>query len=479
MADNKQAIRPGSYLKRERSAIQKATTITPMVWGALGSEDCPVADEVVEVKSYRDFKEKFCMTDEQAKKSELALAINLWFLLNNSSMFVYNVNPILVTATDEASCYGVLKDPGSAKGLTIKAKYPGRWVENLKLEVTTEAVKVTYGNVTEVFEKKLDSVNQSQFLTATYVKPVDSDSVGDPFSSLEANTYRLTVTTQAPDPEAVAKDEYKQDKINKYLEKLLTEDSITIVTEYVYNSDKYLIVGANKLESELGIKILPITSIASVLVDSIPTYVGYRGMVCTPNLQVMNPITGNLEEHPPTVAVPAVFGQLTTLYGIQQAPAGLEAILPNVTGVTKTYTEREQGILNASNINCIIPKKRYGVVIWGNRLVNSDQDRDYVSDLLLDDYIDNWIQADTEYFVFKNADDIMYSEITARITAFLRELWSKGALAGETADEAFAVRCDKELNANAKKGEVYVEVGWAKKYPAEFIYTTVKYISNK
>ena len=116
-------------------------------------------------------------------------------------------------------------------------------------------------------------------------------------------------------------------------------------------------------------------------------------------------------------------------------------------------------------------------MLWGNRLINSDQDRDYVSDLLLDDYIDNWIKADTETFVFKNADDIMYSEITARITAFLRELWSKGALAGETPNEAFSVRCDKELNADAKKGEVYAEVGWAKKYPAEFIYTTVKHMS--
>lgn len=56
----------------------------------------------------------------------------------------------------------------------------------------------------------------------------------------------------------------------------------------------------------------------------------------------------------------------------------------------------------------------------------------------------------------------MYSEITARITAFLRGLWSNGALAGETPNEAFAVRCDKELNAGAKKGEVYAEVGWAK-----------------
>nr|DAH16307.1 MAG TPA: tail sheath protein [Caudoviricetes sp.] len=470
MADNKQVVRPGSYLKRERDIVQKATTVTPLVWGAIGSEDCPIGDSVVEVKSYKDFKDKFCMTDEQAKQSKLALAVNLWFLLNSSSMFVYNINPILVNTPNEAKCYGVMQDADSVTGLTVKAKYAGRWAESLKLEVTTDAVKVMYGDVTEVFEKKLESVNQSQFLTATYTGE------GDPFAKLTAQVYTFKVTADAP--ELPIQDTAKQANIDKYLEKLMREDTITIATEYVYGEPKFIQNSAKKLEEELGIKVFPISSLEYVdVTHDLPTYDGYRGMVCTPYVTVMNPITGVIEEQPPTVAVPAIFGKLVTKYGIQQAPAGVEAILPNVTGVSYEYTEREQGILNASNINCIIPKKRYGVVLWGNRLINSDQDRDYVSDLLLDDYIDNWIKADTETFVFKNADDIMYSEITARITAFLRELWANGALAGETPNEAFAVRCDKELNADAKKGEVYAEVGWAKKYPAEFIYTTVKYMS--
>jgi hypothetical protein len=470
MADNKQVVRPGSYLKRERDIVQKATTVTPLVWGAIGAEDCPIGDSVVEVKSYKDFKDKFCMTDEQAKQSKLALAVNLWFLLNSSSMFVYNINPILVNTPNEASCYGVMQGAEASTGLTVKAKYAGRWAESLKLEVTTEAVKVMYGDVTEVFEKKLESVNQSQFLTATYTGE------GDPFAKLTAQVYTFKVPLLEPHVDLQDTD---QKNMDKYLEKLMREDTITIATEYVYEDEPTLIQNsAKKLEEELGIKVLPISSIKYVdVTQELPTYNGYRGMVCTPNVTVMNPITGVIEEQPPTVAIPAIFGKLITKYGIQQAPAGVEAILPNVTGVSYEYTEREQGILNASNFNCIIPKKRYGVVLWGNRLINSDQDRDYVSDLLLDDYIDNWIKADTETFVFKNADDIMYSEITARITAFLRELWSNGALAGETPNEAFAVRCDKELNADAKKGEVYAEVGWAKKYPAEFIYTTVKYMS--
>lgn len=470
MADNKQVVRPGSYLKRERDIVQKATTVTPLVWGAIGAEDCPIGDSVVEVKSYKDFKDKFCMTDEQAKQSKLALAINLWFLLNSSSMFVYNINPILVNTPNEASCYGVMQGADSVIGLTVKAKYAGGWAENLKLEVTTDAVKVMYGDVTEVFEKKLESVNQSQFVTATYTGE------SDPFDKLTAQVYTFKVPSLEPHVDLQDTD---QKNMDKYLEKLMREDTITIATEYVYEDEPTLIQNsAKKLEEELGIKVLPISSIKYVdVTQELPTYNGYRGMVCTPNVTVMNPITGVIEEQPPTVAIPAIFGKLITKYGIQQAPAGVEAILPNVTGVSYEYTEREQGILNASNFNCIIPKKRYGVVLWGNRLINSDQDRDYVSDLLLDDYIDNWIKADTETFVFKNADDIMYSEITARITAFLRELWSNGALAGETPNEAFAVRCDKELNADAKKGEVYAEVGWAKKYPAEFIYTTVKYMS--
>lgn len=460
MADNKQVVRPGSYLKRERDVVQKATTVTPMVWGAIAREDVPVENGVIEVKSFKDFKEKFCMTDEQAKKSKLALAVNLWFLLNSSSMFIYNENPYTTKAK---------KDTG--KTLAFEAKYPGLWVKDLSIEGTSDSIIVKYNGITEVLEKTVNGVNQSRFIKVVATSGAVTD------TNVAEFTGTATLTTDnitLPEEE----DTKKQSNMDTYLEKLMAEDTITVVTEYVYNSDKMLHGSATKLEEDLGIKVLPITAIEFVdIAKDIPVYAGYRGMVCTPYVKVMNPITGATEEQPPTVAVPAIFGKLITQYGIQQAPAGVEAILPNVTGVTRAYTEREQGVINASNINCIIPKKRYGVVIWGNRLINSDQDRDYVSDLLLDDYIDNWIKADTETFVFKNADDIMYSEITARITAFLRELWSKGALAGETANEAFAVRCDKELNADAPKGEVYAEVGWAKKYPAEFIYTTVKYMS--
>lgn len=459
MADNKQVVRPGSYLKRERDIVQKATTVTPLVWGAIGSEDCPIGDSVVEVKSYKDFKDKFCMTDEQAKQSKLALAVNLWFLLNSSSMFVYNVNPYTTKAKKAVG-----------EKVTFEAKYAGLWAKDLAIQITDDSITVKYNDVTEVLEKKVASVNQSKFIQVTGTGVTDTDLAG---LTKEAVTLDVTGITAPTEDEAK-----KQANMDKYLEKLMREDTITIVTEYVYGEPKFIQNSAKKLEEELGTKLLPISSIKYVdVAKDLPTYEGYRGMVCTPNITVMNPITGVIEEQPPTVAIPAIFGKLVTKYGIQQAPAGVEAILPNVTGVSYEYTEREQGILNASNFNCIIPKKRYGVVLWGNRLINSDQDRDYVSDLLLDDYIDNWIKADTETFVFKNADDIMYSEITARITAFLRELWSKGALAGETPNEAFSVRCDKELNADAKKGEVYAEVGWAKKYPAEFIYTTVKYMS--
>lgn len=461
MADNKQVVRPGSYLKRERDIVQKATTVTPLVWGAIGAEDCPIGDSVVEVKSYKDFKDKFCMTDEQAKQSELALAINLWFLLNSSSMFVYNANPYTTKAKKLVG-----------EKVTFEAKYAGLWAKDLAIQITDDSITVTYSDVTEVLEKKVASVNQSKFIQVTETGVTDTDLAG-----LTKGAVTLDVTGITAPTENEAK---KQTNMDTYLEKLMIEDTITIATEYVYDDDPtFILKSATKLEDELGIKVFPITSVSYMdVTQEISSFEGgYRGMVCTPNVTIMNPITGVIEEQPPTVAIPAIFGKLITKYGIQQAPAGVEAILPNVTGVSYEYTEREQGILNASNVNCIIPKKRYGVVLWGNRLINSDQDRDYVSDLLLDDYIDNWIKADTETFVFKNADDIMYSEITARITAFLRELWSKGALAGETPNEAFSVRCDKELNADAKKGEVYAEVGWAKKYPAEFIYTTVKYMS--
>lgn len=458
---NVNTVRPGSYLNREQDKVSTATQVATLVWGCLAREDCPVAqDEVVEVTSFKNFKDTFKLTDAQLETSPLALAIHEYYLLNSGSVFVLNVGSSTDTkATAEIS-----------SGKNVEAKSPGTWGNSVKVTLATDSVKIECRGETEIFEPKVADINaNSKFINVTG-SATDADLKTAKTLTLQGGTLKADISGET---------------LKGKVEVLLSEETITLVTCYVKNNES-LAKTLTDLEKELGRKAFTIDYLnfedGKKLLsgdEGVNLSEGYRGAVFTPCVKVKNPFTGGIDVVSPAIVAPSTFAYMLNKYGIAQAPAGVEAILPNVVGLEGNYTEREQGILNSMNVNCLVAKKKYGVVIWGNRLINSDQDRDYISDLLLDDYIDSWIKADTETFVFKNADDIMYSEITARITAFLRELWAKGALAGETVNEAFKVRCDKTLNADAKKGEVFAEVGWAKKYPAEFIYTTVKYISAR
>jgi phage tail sheath protein FI len=53
----------------------------------------------------------------------------------------------------------------------------------------------------------------------------------------------------------------------------------------------------------------------------------------------------------------------------------------------------------------------------------------------------------------------------------LTRVWRDGALFGATADEAFYVKCDAELNPPSVRdaGQVIIEIGLAPVKPAEFV----------
>jgi len=57
------------------------------------------------------------------------------------------------------------------------------------------------------------------------------------------------------------------------------------------------------------------------------------------------------------------------------------------------------------------------------------------------------------------------------LTAYLDDLFDRGALKGRTADEAFFVKCDSETNPPEIRaaGRVVTDVGLALAAPAEFV----------
>jgi hypothetical protein len=81
------------------------------------------------------------------------------------------------------------------------------------------------------------------------------------------------------------------------------------------------------------------------------------------------------------------------------------------------------------------------------------------------------ILTGTQWAVFEPNDMALWEGVKRTVGAFLRGLWSAGALFGTSADEAFYVKCDAETNPPEviDAGQVICEVGISPVKPAEFV----------
>ncbi len=105
----------------------------------------------------------------------------------------------------------------------------------------------------------------------------------------------------------------------------------------------------------------------------------------------------------------------------------------------------------------------------GARLVSSDPDWRYLNVRRLMLMIARSLESALQWAVFEGNDWMTRAKLQIGIDSFLRELWSRGALMGATADAAFFVRCDGGTRETRSRGELLVEVGVAPSVPFEFI----------
>ena len=67
-------------------------------------------------------------------------------------------------------------------------------------------------------------------------------------------------------------------------------------------------------------------------------------------------------------------------------------------------------------------------------------------------------------------DEHLHESLRATVGAFLDGAWRKGALLGDTAGQAYYVRCDSgpDSGAATRRDEVMVEIGLAVRRPGDF-----------
>jgi hypothetical protein len=174
---------------------------------------------------------------------------------------------------------------------------------------------------------------------------------------------------------------------------------------------------------------------------------------------------------PPGGAVAGMMARIDATVGVFRAPAGVIAGLSNAVGVQTKFTDTELGDLNNRNINIIRSVVGAGICVMGGRTRKMYGADRYVSARRTLIAIKESLRRSTQWAVFENNDQRLWSGLRMTADRILRPMWESGGLAGASAAQAYYVRCDETLNTPnvVQSGEVRMEVGVALEYPAEFV----------
>ncbi|WP_028050783.1 phage tail sheath C-terminal domain-containing protein [Cellulomonas sp. URHD0024] len=191
-----------------------------------------------------------------------------------------------------------------------------------------------------------------------------------------------------------------------------------------------------------------------------------------PWIKVENPTGSNGNSEiliPPSGHVAGVWARTDETRGVWKAPAN--DTIRGVLDVERNITQAEQGVLNPLGINAIRPFGQRGIRIWGARTLASDTDWTYINVRRLFNMIEATILEGTQWAVFEPNDVTLWEGVKRTLNAYLRGLWSAGALFGASPQEAFFVNCDATTNPpeSIDAGKLVVEVGIAPVKPAEFV----------
>jgi phage tail sheath protein FI len=204
-----------------------------------------------------------------------------------------------------------------------------------------------------------------------------------------------------------------------------------------------------------------------------------------PRTFVPDPVNQNrLKSLAASGTIAGLYARTDASRGVWKAPAGTEATLQNVQGLAYLLTDLQNGALNPLGVNCLRTFPVFGHVSWGARTLDgADQlssEWKYIPIRRLALFIEESLFRGTKYAVFEPNDESLWAQIRLNIGVFMNGLFRQGAFQGQTPQEAYFVKCDKETTTQADRnlGTVNIEVGFAPLKPAEFVVIRIQQIAG-
>jgi uncharacterized protein len=172
---------------------------------------------------------------------------------------------------------------------------------------------------------------------------------------------------------------------------------------------------------------------------------------------------------PPSGHIAGVMSRSDNQRGVHKAPANEP--VRGAVDLAYTLNDTEQGALNQKGINALRLFPGQPPLVWGARTLTDGTTWRYVNVRRLFSFVEDSILAGVRWAVFEPNNTGLWKGLERSIVEFLTRVWQSGALFGRTADEAFYVKIDEELNPPAARalGEVFVEIGMAPVRPAEYV----------
>lgn len=205
-----------------------------------------------------------------------------------------------------------------------------------------------------------------------------------------------------------------------------------------------------------------------------------------PWIQAPDPLNQNRpSNYPPCGFVAGIYARTDGARGVWKAPAGTEATLAGASGVAVPLNDNQNGLLNPLGVNCIRNFNVYGIVVWGARTMQGNDELGsewkYIPVRRTALFIEESLYRALKWVVFEPNDEPLWAEIRLNVGAFMQNMFRQGAFQGKTPANTLFVKCDKDTTTqnDINLGIVNIVVGFAPLKPAEFVVIQIQQIAGQ
>jgi uncharacterized protein len=194
-----------------------------------------------------------------------------------------------------------------------------------------------------------------------------------------------------------------------------------------------------------------------------------------PWIKIADPLgPTKVRSSPPGGTIAGLMARIDATRGVWKAPAGREAGLKGVLGLTYVPTNADGDQLSPIGVNILrVFPGTAGTVAWGARTLEggSDPEWRYIPVRRLGLFIEESLNRGLGWVVFEPNGTALWAQIRVSVEAFLFDLWKRAAFQGAKPAEAYLVKCDADTTTqnDIAAGVVNIVVGFAPLKPAEFI----------